>query len=98
MTTVTKLYKLASENVNYSFDWTPEVGGNESISSAEVELLAGSVVLSDVAGTPNSSDLSGNVQTVWVSGGSVGESVFVIRVTIGQRIESRKYRIAVSNG
>lgn len=95
---MTKLYKLASENINYSFDWSPEVGQNEVISSVEVELLAGSVVLSDVGGTPDSSDLSGNIQTVWVSGGSSGESVFVIRANIGQRIESRKYRIAVSNG
>lgn len=93
-----KLYKLSSENINYSFDWSPEVGTNETVASAAVEVIAGDVAVADAAGTPNSSDLVGNIQTIWLSGGSVGESVFVVRATIGARIESRKYRIGISEG
>lgn len=70
-----------SETKDFAFDWSPQLGDGETVSSQTVTMI-------DAAGTTNpSNSLASPVSRVWLAGGTVGlRAIFTIRaVTSGGR-------------
>ncbi len=64
------------ETKDFAFDWSPQLGDGETVSSQTVTMI-------DAAGTTNPlNSLASSISRVWLAGGTVGlRAIFTIRAT-----------------
>jgi hypothetical protein len=81
--------KDPDEVLDYNIDWTDRLDG-DTISSVATELEAGDVTI-------DSTNYSGAIQTIWLSGGTHGETAIVTGriVTAGGRTMDEAIKVKI---